>query len=476
VYARALACLLLPLCPPPLVSQAFPPLAVTTEVSVGSIVEHTPFTIKVTVDHPDPAEVVLTPPPFEGAFVQDTVTTEGAFRQHRGGPEAGELVRVTVVTFTFIPVKSGALTLGAFTAAAAGRSGATWPLHLIVQPDPGTLRPHLLWRAPSQLRIGEEAEIQLRLLNWEQVKNYGENAPFFIETAENAIIDRLPDAARGGDAVLRLRVIALSGSELVLRGQSRYNGGAFPLPALHLPLVEAAELALAAAVSPPVNGEEAAGGGLAVPLRPAAPSMAARVWEAAAARKMLLFKERRLAALAAARELWDAGATAGALRLLRRGERDALFGPSLRAPRAALEAVCGFQGAPDEVWRPAAALFCGVAAALGAAGVALLCAARRPAAARRALHGCIPPLAALAALLGTLCLFQAFSGFAPKTEAVLLDTPVFSIPEAASAVPLPAAVEGQYTRVHARADGFLYIQSPHGGAAGWIPEENALLF
>jgi hypothetical protein len=199
------------------------------------------WTVTILVEHPNPAEVRVTPPALPSSLRLERI---------RILPRLGGGERRTVVECDFVVLREAGFTLGPFEVAVPGRCGLTRPFTVYaagsVSPLPEDMAlPRLFWAVPQDaLRIGGTAEIALRY-------EYPPGASLPAETRAqsaaawsyrpglpvNAILETLPgpplpDSAptpdRGETGVLlRLRVIPLEGrllslpeTRLILAGRS----------------------------------------------------------------------------------------------------------------------------------------------------------------------------------------------------------------------------------------------------------------
>ncbi|MDR0539310.1 MAG: BatD family protein [Spirochaetaceae bacterium] len=490
-------------------------LTVISEVSVDNIFENTPFSITLIIDHPQPEEVTTEPPDFadmlnvtsiqttsvwaaapSSVLAQAAVTMEELMKNSEGAPSsawrskteeqpkqpgyipAADFKYVTQVKYTLVPLKSGIFTVGVFKVTAAGKTGSTWPLQLTIQSTPGVLVPTLRWIGPSRITAGEEAFFWLELVNRELVRGYGAASFFEVDTAPNAIIDRLPSRYEPAEenVVLRLRIIPLEGGSFTLHGRSRYGGKLFPLPAKTITFIENAS---SAKIPPPLETP-------AVPLRIETPVETQPLsfnWEKIGA--PFVFASSFQKTVSQARDFWEQKRYAEALALLRQTERDSVYAPALPPLRAALEDNLGLLPQHNEPWR-----LVWVFALSGIVFFVLICVIFhiirkkiRMGSKNAALNqyarqaGALYPLGFFVVSLAAAAFACApITKLLPKNGAVLLETAVFPIPEPNETPDsLPRFKEGRAVHIRAQTENFLYVYA-EGERTGWVPKDNALQY
>jgi hypothetical protein len=210
--------------------------------------------------------------------------------------------------------------------------------------------PRLAWDTPpAALRIGEGAELTLRVLDWDPEREL-KTAPFHATAPAEALLEELPLTKEDTDQnrVLRFRLTPLEGNQVSL--------GLFPLrfgtltleaPAITIRLLPPAPgnplPAAASETLPPVAAAPET-----VPPYEASPPAFPESRE----EPFFLFRAAYEETLHRAREFWSQARYAEALGELRRGERDILAGPNLAPTRRAAELSLGLSAAEDEKWRP----------------------------------------------------------------------------------------------------------------------------
>ncbi|MDR2602406.1 MAG: BatD family protein [Spirochaetaceae bacterium] len=483
------------------------PLETAIEVSSYVVKENEPFTVTINVYHPYPQDVKVEPPDFSGAIVIESERVESAlFTEANESTTKKEFIKTSVVIFTLIPVKSGPILLGPFKIEAAGKTAASWPLQIYAEASSIPPAPITRWEHPQRIFTGEKALVELHLLNGESVKTYGENAPFNIETPENAIINRV--APKNQDSspsrskiALSLSVIPLSAGTLIIRGKSAYNGSVFDLPELRLYVNQP---------TGKTGAEEAsyrrkrldflnAQGASSTPLPKAAAAVEeARLrpakgpdFEKTLNKKPASFFKSYKDAVYEIKNLWREKKYAAALSVARRYERNSFLGPFLRPVRAAMEESLGLETNTDndEKWKPLSlykallllqAAFCCILflrlkRANAAEKLSPLVKDASNETKKQKKSGfqqffiCFIPAAALAA--------AALAGLLIKeNEAVLREAPAFTLPESVNGEKYAFRFkEGQFVKIKAETKDALYAITTRGDS-GWVQKEKAIRF
>ncbi|MDR2739018.1 MAG: hypothetical protein LBB68_04195 [Treponema sp.] len=321
-------------------------LAVLVESSPERPVLDGSWRVSILVDHPDPEAVTVIPPdlPSSLTFAQSRKET----RIIRTSPEEG--TRWTLVEFLFVPQRTGVVNLGSFEVIAPEGRATTTSLRTYVTAQGGMkeeYHPRLAWDTPpAALRIGEGAELTLRILDWDPGRDL-KAAPFHATAPAEALLEELPLTKEDMDhnRILRFRLTPLEGNQVSL--------GPFPLrfdtltmeaPAITIRLLPPAPgNALPAATLPPVATAPET-----IPPYEASPPAFPESRE----EPFFLFRAAYEETLHRAREFWSQAHYAEALGELRRGERDILAGPNLAPTRRAAEQSLGLSVTEDEKWRP----------------------------------------------------------------------------------------------------------------------------
>jgi hypothetical protein len=355
--------------------------ALITETSPDNPVKNAPWKLSFLVDHPVAGEVTVLPPPLPAALFLEQVRTGGRWIQTAENQNA----RWTLVEFFFIPQQAGLFSLGPFEFRTPRGRTLSGELEVYVLSEEGKLReyhPRLLWDPyPGALKIGERAELSLRLVDWNPEIPLPGNLPFLIDIPEGAVLEELPLSRTDKErrVILRLGLIPLRGERFSLPSlHSHYEGVNLNSPALNIrvsapagakagPTVPEADPARPEAPGPlptagnTVSGNTAAGlvstagntvSGEAVSGDAALGEAAAIPFPSGDGEVFFLFRDAYRAAAERARTLWEGGNRAEALAGLRRDERDLLAGYTLLPLRRAAEKALGLGLTADEKWRP----------------------------------------------------------------------------------------------------------------------------
>jgi hypothetical protein len=492
------------------------PPFVQTALSTEALVKSAPFTVTVTVDHPNPAEVRVQPPPFSDFLELESVRTEGRFLKNPSSSAPDdEMAHGTVISFVFLPVKSGQFILEPFEIVTPERTAATEPLMLAIRGSPNATLPNLRWRSPPRLVTGEPVSVTLELLNRPDVEKYAENPYFDIEPPHNAIVDRIPLPEKTGAAILRLNIIALNGTNVNVHGKSLYNGKPFSLPPLNFTIAPAAAGSTqTAGASGSAQAAGATGTAQAAGVAGSAQAAGATGtesgrppavdWDVLLEAGAGIFQKKYTHTMLEVRSFWQKKSYAEALVCLRQAERGVFLAPAFKNARIQLEESLNLDESTGEggfmaVFFALTVSFAALAYLLTRRVYAVKAAKATPHL-NRGSRGSPQPRAPLfnapiflvcaAALLVGAAIAKLTPG-AIQNEAVLRETPVYKAPETTAgqggigSLPmfdsfpmfggLPTFHEGQYGTIVSRTDMFFYIKTP-AGRAGWVPKDNVIRF
>jgi hypothetical protein len=417
-------------------------VAVETILSSAYPVLNTRWPLTFLVDYPYPQAVNISPPEFPPELVLDEVRTEPHMVPSADGAASK---RWTSITFVFIPLRSGTLTIGSFTVSVLGKRAYTREITVsVLSSDPSSrkYRPTLAWEPVQKpFFIGEGGTLVLRLLNWDPGKASPAGS-IQVDVPEQAILEETPltneERARG--VALRLSLIPLAGTEVVIpRSTFQHEGYTLEIPRLLIPLH--APMPPPAAVPPPPESEA---------LLVSAPS-----FPAIAVPAIVPFMQKSVTGMVSrARSEWEGGKRAEALALIRQHERDSLSGPVFVDLRCAMEAALGLNRGGDEWWYPPTLLLlCGLGAAL------LFCLIR----------GLIRAKTVLVTFAVLLCVGALIvTSRALTKEAVLRSTAAYYVPETSGAVSTHFR-EGQGAFIRLSLAGWVYVETLDQRAA-WVPQ------
>ena len=304
------------------------------------------WTLTLLIDHNEPNEVDILAPPFDGAvFLEQVLKTprlinprtaeiEIATNSQTLSPQE-HLERWTVMEYRFVLSSPGIVSFDAFTVITPRGQSLTAPFVLNIQRPPNTaeVQNHrFVWDgAPSELRTGENAVFLLRYNGVNRASSPPKAEQFLPAVPPGFIVEPLPlssDEAAAGIA-LKLRLIPLEANPLAFaRRQFLHNGAIFEVPALRIPVKQAARQSAAQAERAATEYNAAA----PFPLPDAAIQDNAQIH----------------AIYTDAKNLWEGGRRANALAKLRQNERDHPSGALFATVRREAERALGFSNTRDE--------------------------------------------------------------------------------------------------------------------------------
>ncbi|MDR0597245.1 MAG: hypothetical protein LBG14_01915 [Treponema sp.] len=475
--------------PPALGGQEAGSIAVMLESSPDRPVLGGSWRVSVLVDHPVPEEVTVIPPelPPSLTFAQSRKET----RFVRTSAEQG--TRWTLAEFLFVPHRTGEIVLEPFEAL-VGDSRILTPAArtTVIAPDgeQEEYRPRLVWDTPPVvLRIGEAAELSLRILDGDP-RSPLRRLPLGITAPVEALLEEIPLTGEESEQglALRLRIIPLEGRRVSL--------GPFPLSFEGLTLeVPALSIALDPPARPaPLPAPTGTDGG-ALAAEPAAFDKTPPAFPEIRGEPFPLFRRSYRETLDKARDRWRQGLYAEALGELRRGERDLLSGPALGATRRAAEGLLGLPLTEDETWRPRNFFTALIILSFCLLPPAIALSTRRGGAGKKRLtsplfNGYSIAVFVLIGLMGfgIAALARSPGGFeglvqgnrgAPgkrqgNAAAVLRSCAAYRVPDVRGAVSA-RWLEGQPALVRSASDDWAYAESS-GGDAGWVSQDNVIYY
>jgi len=319
--------------------ESLSPLEVQIETTPANPVVNNPWSINVLVNHPNPQEVEVRPPPFPSSLALERFRSEARFVQ-------GE--RWTRVEYLFTPRRAGAFTLEPFEVLIHDRRALTREFFVRVRDEAQTVTrytPRFRWllAAPSVFS-GGKLDLLLELTDWDPL----EDAPRFIfqgRAPENAILEE-SFPVNSDEKVIRytISVIALGESSITLEPFTGVSGNYV----LNVPGIEIS--VLPAPALPPEAGnfrdapDAADNSGdeefTAIPF----PQSREIVFP--------LFREEYNRIITRVQNLWENGSRARALAEIRRYERDSFSGPYLAGLRKEMEQALGLNFTENEKWQP----------------------------------------------------------------------------------------------------------------------------
>jgi hypothetical protein len=469
-------------------------IAVTLESSPERPILGGSWRISILVDHPVPEEVTVIPPelPSSLTFAQSRKET----RFVRTSAEQG--TRWTLAEFLFVPHRTGEIVLEPFEALVGDSRALTPAARTTVIAREGEreeYHPRLVWDAPrAPLRIGEAAELSLRVLDRDPLKPL-RRLPLSVTVPVEALLEEIPLTEEELDQglALRLRLIPLEGTRVSL--------GPFPLRfetlTLEAPVISMALAPPRQAVPPPAPTGTDPGAVTAEPGAFDGPALSPPAFPEVRGEPFPLFRNAYRETLDKARDYWRRGLYAEALGELRRGERDLLSGPALASTRRAAELLLGLSLTEDEKWRPrncfVALIVLSFCLLLPTAALSLR--ARGSGSGRKSVtslffHGYSVVAFVLigAMVLGIAALARSSGGFEGLVQgngdlpgkrpgnaaAVLRSCAAYRVPDVRGAISA-RWLEGQPVRVRSASDAWAYAESS-GGDAGWVSQDNVVFY
>jgi len=214
---------------------------VLIQVTPDRPVEGSPLTLTLLVDYSNPDEVNVLSPPFSEGILLDFML-KGP-RVMNEGPE-----KWTAVEFRFTQVSRGTVTFDPFTVITPRGQTRTAAFIIDVQEPSsntsgGTTLFRLSWEnVPSNLKIGENAVISLRVNGWQNSFVLPESGLFNPPVPIGHIIESLPlsEKEKTGGIALKIRIIPLQEGVLTI-GNRRLTieNKIYEVPVLRIPVSRA---------------------------------------------------------------------------------------------------------------------------------------------------------------------------------------------------------------------------------------------
>jgi hypothetical protein len=466
-------------------------LNVVIEVSEASPLSGSTWAVTFLVDHPDSQEVSVRPPYYPQGFIMERVRT--SVRLYSPGAaedtDIEESSRWTAVEYLFSVMAAGDFTLGSFQINAGDKQNNTAPIAVQVrspaQPQ-RQLNPSFRWeRIPSVMTAGIAIELTLLLSDWDTAKPAPGNL-FRGRIPENSILEELPFIGPGADRLIRypVRIIPLEKGNFILNPLViQHEGERLEIPRLAVSVVEGASLRPDLHSGPIFSSdfsidddEENA----SVHHAPVFPQNERSV--------LRLFQNEFESIIAQAALLWENGQYARALALVRRIERDKIYGASLVPLRRNMEEELGLNSSMDEkrsfVNMPLFLFIIALVLTVIAFQVTSHKLKGYSHIIRIVLGGaCI--LFLLIAVAGYLRNSGSIAGSEaisqdhssgkkpePGGSAILENTPVYRIPDSEGAV-IFYFDEGQAVLIRSSPAPWVHVESPDG-RSGWVPAESVI--
>jgi len=203
-------------------------------------VEGSPLTLTLLVDHGNPDEVNVLAPPFSEDIILDYMLK---------GPRVNEgSEKWTAIEFRFSQINHGTVTFDPFTVITPkGQSKTAAFVIDVLQPSSNTSGGTTLFRMsweniPANLKVGENAVINLRVNGWKNNSVLPESGLFLPPVPMGHIVESLPvsEKEKSMGIALKLRIIPLQTGALTI-GYRRLTieNAIYEAPALRIPVSRA---------------------------------------------------------------------------------------------------------------------------------------------------------------------------------------------------------------------------------------------
>jgi hypothetical protein len=414
-------------------------------------VVNTPWTISILVDYSHPEYVGAIPPEFPEALHFDEMRIEPLIREDRN--------RWTAVRWTFIPQSPESeepIQLGSFQITVPGRAAFTDVMDVSILSKPSTTknyRPRLVWdKIKTPFEAGVGGELILRLFDWEPSLP---TPKVSLPVPEQAILEEIPltqaDIARS--AILRLFLIPLTDGEIAIpRLRFKSEGANLEIPSLIIPTIPSVKRAVSPQTPETVFVTKTVSP-LATVRFPEKALKIPRVFSRIATADIVL----------RAKTLWEHRERAEALALVRKNERDGIFGFAFAPLREDMEQALGL--APGHGETRIAKKVCLIVVLCGIAGLLVLF-MKRKRVGKKAVFTVVLTILTLGGLAGFLSPFQ-------QKTAVFHASHVYSVPEP-NGVGTGRINEGQWAILRSISDDWVLVES--GDLAGWVSLEKAIFY
>ncbi|GMO45559.1 MAG: hypothetical protein Ta2B_26650 [Termitinemataceae bacterium] len=360
-----------------------PQIDVYAELSSQEIEQNVPFAITVMVNHPNPVEVRVQPPDFEDNFSMDRIRTEIVLLKNKDGITE----RWTSVEFLLNPLTAGNKYLGSFEVSIPGRTAATKRMRLFVNDEKSIKSGRLQWigsetwrSPPTSIMVGNMAEAALRLPDGQKGKIAPKQLPLRIEAPQNAVIEDLPVSASdiAAGIYFRIRILPLDEKEVRIAAHNfRFEGRTLSVPALNIKVLAANYESNGKNTASIVSADTYAGQQTDIfvedesdvnnipPLADlqinnelnrtplAGEGLSGKIPFPAFKILSNTFFQKTLQTTAVnAKKLWDEQKYGESVAVLRKAERETLYGRVLTPLREKLEAALLLSDMPAENWHP----------------------------------------------------------------------------------------------------------------------------
>ncbi|MDR1216779.1 MAG: hypothetical protein LBK25_08865 [Treponema sp.] len=428
--------------------RLFIEVALSSEQPVVNI----PWTISILVDYSRPEYVGVSPPEFPEALHLDEMRMEPLTRENKS--------RWTAVRWTFIPQRPEVdepIHLGSFQITTPGKTAFTEAIDVSIlsrAPAVKNYYPRLVWdKIQTPFEVGVDGSLLLRLLDWKPSLPIPKIS---LTPPEQTILEELPltqaDVARS--AILRLSLIPLTEGEVTIpRLHFKSQGVNLEIPSLTIPVVLSVKDAISPQTPEPISTEDTV-----------SPSIAVRFPEKALGIPKI-FSRTSVNIATQAKTLWGYGEKAESLALIRKNERDDVFGFTLIPLRKDMEQALDLVPSHDEMWIPKKV--CLIAALCCLAGLTVLLIKGRLKQRRKNTF-----FASVLVML-TICGLVGFWSPLRRKTAVFHASDVYSVPELKGAV-MGQISEGQWAMLRSTSGEWAFVEAD--GLSGWILLEKAIFY
>jgi hypothetical protein len=432
------------------------------------LIREIPWTITFLVDYPYPFGIFVSPPEFPQELTLEEVRVEPRLVTNAAGK------RRSSIQFTFIPQRAAQLLLGSFEVRTPQRSAFTEEIPITITSSSvrvGTHRPYFTWdRGKNDFKIGESGDLFLKLLDWDTGKKRPQNF-FLFEIPEHTILEEHPltPAESARNIVLHLTLIPLEGSEITInRCHFQHEGYALEIPSLHLKVLPKEDGSSEDTLASLQVREENAASISAMddaPFIVPVPKFSSDTYSL-----LHVFKKKAKifgtdALVHDVRTLWQERQIAGALALIRKAERDHMFGPLFVSGRRELEQYISLEPIHDETWIPKKLCLILFLCILASLSLFIMIGLINKKWKRL-------PIISMAFLLPAI--FLAFTGILQPKEAVLRDSDAFYVPETHSEIQNHFN-EGQCVFVRSISGDWAFVETLDN-RTGWVRIEDAVFY
>ena len=435
-----------------------------------SVTQNEAFTVNLVVSHPNPEEVYVRAPDFNGAFRMERMHT--GVRLVRDITQSNE--KYTVFEFLLIPDKAGLQEIGAFEVGVFGKTRMSSPMRVHVLPEEEGFDARLVWLGRdgrgsdgASVRIGEVYETALRIVSWGKGRPYPETFAPPIEAPENAIVEKIPLSKNdsGTGIVLRLRIVPLDGKTVSINAQGlEYEKSRIGIPELTIKVLPAAA-EFTVTESPETLTAKKEDTDISRRVGPV--SFSGMTGDDK--KTIAVFRRGPDGCIAEAERFWGEGEYAAALAVLRSGEMRLTAASAVRRVRIACENALRLPSGANEPRLPRGTVL--FVLALSAAAFAVLFSVRK----RIFIPAFLLSAIIFVFLFDLAALFFSYSY--EKNRAVLKYCAAYPIPEEDAGAAF-FFMEGEAVNIRSKSGSWFFVVRAESGGpekSGWIKKEDAVI-